>query len=114
MCVHACLYVCVCICASRQMAQVQFTADSQLRLMYLEADCLQVAIKGVELPLLLDFQSEEITSSICLNGSPHTAYSVLALSAGQVSVLSRADKEGCAPLYPVHTPSALITITIKR
>ena len=55
MCVHAWLYACVCICASRQMAQVQFTADSQLRLMYLEADCLQVAIKGVELPLLLDF-----------------------------------------------------------
>lgn len=56
-CVCACVHVCrcVCICASRQMAQVQFTADSQLRLMYLEADCLQVAIKGVELPLLLDF-----------------------------------------------------------
>ena len=54
-CVYACLCVCVCICASRQMAQVQFTADSQPRLMYLEVDCLQVAIKGVELPLLLDF-----------------------------------------------------------
>lgn len=86
MCVFACSYMCVFVYvrASRQMAQVQFTADSQLRLMYLEADCLQVAIKGVELPLLLDFESEEITSSICLNGSPHTAYPVslsLSLSA---------------------------------
>ena len=54
MCVRACTSV-FCIHASGQMAQVQFTADSQLRLMYLEADCLQVAIKGVELPLLLDF-----------------------------------------------------------
>lgn len=43
------------VCVSRKMAQVQFTADSRLRLMYLEADCLQVAVKGVELPLLLDF-----------------------------------------------------------
>lgn len=54
-CVHACFYVQVCVCAGGQMSQVQFTADSRLRLMYLEADCLQVAIKGVELPLLLDF-----------------------------------------------------------
>lgn len=40
---------------SRQMAQVQFAADSRLRLTYSGADCLQVAVKGVELPLLLDF-----------------------------------------------------------
>lgn len=52
---HVCVSDCVHTCVSRKMAQVQFTADSRLRLMYLEADCLQVAIKGVELPLLLDF-----------------------------------------------------------
>lgn len=51
-----------CALLSRQMAQVQFTPDSQPSLMFLETDCLQVAIKGVELPLLLDFYSGSKTS----------------------------------------------------
>lgn len=44
---------------------------------------------------------------------PHTLLIQFQLSL-LVRFLSTANEEGCAPLYSMHTPSALITITIKR
>lgn len=101
----------LCAFLSRQMAQVQFTLHSRLSLMPFKTDCLQVAIKDVVLPLLLDFLKWGQNTLAESNGSPCIA-TCLVLSPVVNFLYPLEQTRTCASSYPDN--SALIKITIRR